>query len=57
MFRNEHGRSFLNDAVRGGRGTTGMKSSARINLYGDTLMGNDMLVKNRKLIYSKYYVS
>ena len=30
MFRNEHGRSFLNDAVRGGRGTAGIKPSARI---------------------------
>ena len=31
MFRNEHGRSFLNDAVRGDRGTAGIKPSARIN--------------------------
>ena len=32
MFRNEHGRSFLNDAVRGGRGTAGIKPT-RIKAY------------------------
>ncbi|EEV19485.1 hypothetical protein TREVI0001_2413 [Treponema vincentii ATCC 35580] len=34
MFRNEHGRLFLNDAIRGGRGTAGIKPSARIKVLG-----------------------
>ncbi len=34
MFKNEHGRSFLNDAIRGGRNTAGIKPSARIKEAG-----------------------
>ena len=38
MFRNEHGRSFLNDAIRGGRETAGINSSHE-STYPDASVG------------------
>ena len=49
MFRNEHERSFLNDAIRGGRGTTGIKPHESIGML---LQPVDNLFP---FIYSSFY--